>query len=141
MDRQPATVKTLPSENVMNKEVQAHETHEQQQNVHERIDHGADRIKQATSEAVASSKDKFGRAADHVEEGLHRATDKAAHAANRASDKVDEAKERGRAAYDQARDRADEWLDEVRDYVREKPVQAVAIALGAGWLLGRILRR
>ncbi len=50
-------------------------------------------------------------------------------------------KERGRAAVDQAKDRADEWLDEVREYVREKPVQAVAIALGAGWLLGRILRR
>jgi ElaB/YqjD/DUF883 family membrane-anchored ribosome-binding protein len=132
-------VKTLSSENVMNKEVQANETHEH--NVHERIDHGAERIKHATSEAVASSKDKFGRVADHVEEGLHRATDKAAHAANRASDKVDDAKERSRAAYDQARDRADEWLDEVRDYVREKPVQAVAIALGAGWLLGRILRR
>ena len=123
----------------MNKEVQAHETHEP--NVHERIDQGADRIKQATSDAVASSKDKFGRVADHVEEGLHRATDKAAHAANRASDKVDDAKERGRAAYGQAREQADEWLEEVRDYVREKPVQAVAIALGAGWLLGRILRR
>jgi ElaB/YqjD/DUF883 family membrane-anchored ribosome-binding protein len=134
-------VKTLPSENVMNKEVQAHETHEQERNAHERIDHGAERIKQATSDAVATSKDKFGRVADHVEEGLHRATDKAAHAANRASDKVDDAKERGRAAYDQAREHADEWLDEVRDYVREKPVQAVAIALGAGWLLGRILRR
>ncbi|QAU24618.1 DUF883 domain-containing protein [Dyella sp. M7H15-1] len=127
----------------MNKEVQAHETHEHEHehNIHERIDHGAERIKQATSDAVANSKDKFGRVADHLEDGLHRATDKAAHAANRASDKVDEAKERGRAAYGQARDRADEWLDEVRDYVREKPVQAVAIALGAGWLLGRILRR
>jgi ElaB/YqjD/DUF883 family membrane-anchored ribosome-binding protein len=132
-------VKILPSENVMNKEVQAHETHEQ--DIHERIDHGAERIKQATSEAVASGKEKFGRVADHVEEGLHRATDKAAHAANRTTDKVSDATERGRAAYDQAKDRADEWLDEVRDYVREKPVQAVAIALGAGWLLGRILRR
>jgi ElaB/YqjD/DUF883 family membrane-anchored ribosome-binding protein len=135
-------VKTLPSENVMNKEVQAHETHETpEHNIHERIDHGAERIKHATSEAVASSKEKFGRVADHLEEGLHRATDKAADAANRTSDKVSDARERGRAAVDQAKDRADEWLDEVREYVREKPVQAVAIALGAGWLLGRILRR
>jgi ElaB/YqjD/DUF883 family membrane-anchored ribosome-binding protein len=126
----------------MSKEVQANETHETQESrVHERIDHGAERIKQATTEAVASGKEKFGRVADHVEEGLHRATDKAAHAANRTTDKVADAQERGRAAYEQARDRADEWLDDVRDYVREKPVQAVAIALGAGWLLGRILRR
>jgi ElaB/YqjD/DUF883 family membrane-anchored ribosome-binding protein len=120
----------------MNKEVQTNE------NVtHGRIEQHAERVKQATSEAVASSKEKFDRAADHVEEGLHRATDKAAHAANRTTEKVAEAKERSRAAYDQAKDRADEWLDEVRDFVREKPVQAVAIALGAGWLLGRILRR
>lgn len=121
----------------MSKEVQAQEDG----GIHGRIDHGAERIKHATSEAVANSKEKFERAADHVEEGLHRATDKAAHAANRTTDKVAEAKERGRVAIDQAKDRADEWLDEVRDYVREKPVQAVAIALGAGWLLGRILRR
>lgn len=120
----------------MSKEVQAHENE-----IHGRIDDGAERVKQATSDAVASSKDKFNRAADHVEEGLHKATDKAAYAANRTTDKVADATERGRAAYDQAKDRADEWLDEVRDYVREKPVQAVAIALGAGWLLGRILRR
>ncbi|HTV85543.1 MAG TPA: hypothetical protein VME63_09055 [Dyella sp.] len=120
----------------MNKEVQA-----QENAIHGRIDQGAERIKQATSEAVASSKEKFDRAADHVEDSLHRVTDKAASAANRTTDKVAQATERGRAAYDHAKDRADEWLDDVRDYVREKPVQAVAIALGAGWLLGRILRR
>lgn len=120
----------------MNKEVQEHEN-----GMHGRIDNGAERIKQATSDAVASSKEKFDRAADRVEERVHQATDKAAGAANRASDKVAEAGERGRAAYEQAKDRADEWLEDVREYVREKPVQAVAIALGAGWLLGRILRR
>jgi ElaB/YqjD/DUF883 family membrane-anchored ribosome-binding protein len=129
-------VKTLQSENVMSKEVQANED-----GIHGRIDHGAERVKQATSDAVATSKEKFGRAADHVEEGLHKATDKAAHAANRTTDKVGEAAERSREVYGQAKDRADEWLDEIRDYVREKPVQSVAIALGAGWLLGRILRR
>lgn len=120
----------------MNKEVQANEN-----TLHERIDHGAERVKQATSDAVAGSKERFDRVADRVEAGVHHATDRAANAANRATDKAAEAAERGRAAYDQARDRADEWLEEVREYVREKPVQAIAIALGAGWLLGRILRR
>jgi ElaB/YqjD/DUF883 family membrane-anchored ribosome-binding protein len=132
-------VKTLQSENVMTKEVQ--EVQAQENGIHGRIDQGAERIKQATSDAVATSKEKFAKAADHVEEGVHKATDKAAHAANRTTDKVSEAAERGREVYDQAKDRADEWLDEIRDYVREKPVQSVAIALGAGWLLGRILRR
>lgn len=106
-----------------------------------RIDERAERIKQATSNAVASTKETVDRAADHVEEGLHRATDKAADAANRATDKAAEISERGREVYDQTMDRADAWLEQARDYVREKPVQSVAIALGAGWLLGRILRR
>ncbi|MBD8874598.1 DUF883 family protein [Rhodanobacter sp. DHB23] len=106
-----------------------------------RIDDGAERIKQATSSAVAGTKEAVGRAADHIEASLHRATDKVAAGAHQASDKFADASERGRAAYDATMDRADEWLGQVRDYVREKPVQSVAIALGAGWLLGRLLRR
>ena len=105
-----------------------------------RIDERAERIKQATSNAVASTKETVDRAADQVEEGLHRATDKAADAANRATDKAAEIGERSREVYDQTMDRADVWMEQARDYVREKPVQSVAIALGAGWLLGRILR-
>ena len=81
------------------------------------------------------------RAADHVEESLHHATDKAAGAAHKASDKAAQVSERGREVYDETMDRADAWLEQAREYVREKPVQSVAIALGAGWLLGRILRR
>jgi len=106
-----------------------------------RIDERAERIKQATSNAVASTKETVERAADHVEEGLHRATDKAADAVHKASDKAAHVSERGREVYDETMDRADVWLEQARDYVREKPVQSVAIALGAGWLLGRILRR
>ncbi|MGC1550937.1 MAG: hypothetical protein WA777_20630 [Rhodanobacter sp.] len=120
----------------MNKQVEAHDT-----DASHRIEENAERIKQATSSAVASTKDAVGRAADQVEESLHRATDKAAGAASRATEKAADVSERGRAAYDETMDRADEWMEQVRDYVREKPVQAVAIALGAGWLLGRILRR
>lgn len=119
----------------MNKQVQTPESN------NTRIDEQAERIKQATSSAVASTKDAVDRAADHVEEGLHQATDKAADVANRANDKAAEIGERSREVYDETMDRADAWLEQAREYVREKPVQSVAIALGAGWLLGRILRR
>lgn len=106
-----------------------------------RIDAKAEQVKQATSSAVHSTKDAVDHAADKVESGLHSAADKTADAANRATDKAAELGERGRAAYEQTMDHADEWMDQAREYVREKPVQSVAIALGAGWLLGRILRR
>ncbi|MGA0588473.1 DUF883 family protein [Dyella sp. KRB-257] len=107
----------------------------------DRIEQGAERVKQATSHAVTGTKEAVDRAADRVEEGLHRATDKVADAATRTTEKAGEYSERGREVYDQAVDRAEHWMDQVRDYVREKPLQSMAIALGAGWLLGRLLRR
>jgi ElaB/YqjD/DUF883 family membrane-anchored ribosome-binding protein len=109
--------------------------------VDERIDERAERVKQATSQAVSSAKEKVDHAADRVEQGLHHATDKTASAAHRTVDKAAEVGEQGRIAYERSRDRADEFLEQAREYVREKPMQSVAIALGAGWLLGRILRR
>ncbi|KZC16660.1 hypothetical protein RHOFW510R12_18690 [Rhodanobacter sp. FW510-R12] len=120
----------------MNKQVQTPE-----QSAGDRIDERAERIKQATSSAVDSTREAVERAADRVEESLHHATDKAAGAAHKASDKAAQVGERSREVYDETIDRADAWLEQVRDYVREKPVQSVAIAIGAGWLLGRILRR
>ncbi len=108
--------------------------------VDERIDERAERVKQATSHAVSSAKEKVDHAADRVEQGLHHATDKTASAAHRTVDKAAEVGEQGRMAYERTRDRADEFLEQAREYVREKPMQSVAIALGAGWLLGRILR-
>lgn len=120
----------------MNKQVENPETM-----ASNRIDERAERVKQATSDAVASTKGAVDRAADRVEEGLHHATDKTASAANRAAEKAAAVSERSREAYDRTMDHADVWLEQARDYVREKPVQSVAIALGAGWLLGRILRR
>lgn len=120
----------------MNKSVQTPEPV-----VGNRIDDSAERVKQATSHVVASTKETVDRAADHVEESLHHATDKVAGTAHRASDKAADLGDRGREVYDETMDRADAFLDQARDYVREKPVQSVAIALGVGWLLGRILRR
>lgn len=107
----------------------------------DRIDQRAEQLKQATSSAIHSTKETVDRTADRVEEGLHHATDKAASTAHRASEKAADISDRSREVYDQTMDRADAWMDEAREYVREKPVQSVAIALGAGWLIGRILGR
>src|SRR5690242_10750294 len=107
-------------------------------NTHERIERTATRFKEGTSSAVSGAKQKFDAAADHVESGLHRATDASARGAERAADKAGEWRDRGAELASRARDRADDALGNVRDFVREKPVQSVAIALAAGWLLGRL---
>ena len=70
---------------------------------------------------------------------MHRATDASARGAERAADKAGEWRDRGSELASRARDRADDALGTVRDFVREKPVQSVAIALAAGWLIGRLL--
>lgn len=106
---------------------------------HDRIERTAARFKEGTSGAVDGAKQRFDSAADHVESGLHRATDASARGAHRATDKAGEWRDRGAQVASQARERADAALSNVRDFVREKPVQSVAIALAAGWLLGRLL--
>jgi len=108
---------------------------------HNRIDQGAERVKQATSDAVARTKQAVNNTADKVEAGVHRATDKTASAAHRASDKAADLGERGRQMRDETMDKAELWMEQAREYVREKPMQSIAIAVGAGWLLGRLLRR
>lgn len=108
---------------------------------HSRIDQSAERVKQATSDAVARTKEAVNHTADKVEAGVHRATDKAASAAHRANDKAADLADRGRELCDDTMDKADAWMAQARAYVREKPMQSIAIAVGAGWLLGRILRR
>ena len=106
---------------------------------HERIERTAAHFKEGTSSAVSGAKEKFDHAADRVESGLHHAADATARGAHRATDKAGELRERGAELASRARDRADDAFDNVRDFVREKPVQSVAIALAAGWVLGRLL--
>ncbi|MGH8215584.1 MAG: DUF883 family protein [Rhodanobacteraceae bacterium] len=106
---------------------------------HERIERTASRIKEGTSSVVGGAKQKLDSAADHVESGLHRATDASARGARQATDKAEEWRDRGAALASDARLRTDAALGSMREFVREKPVQSVAIALAAGWLVGRLL--
>lgn len=106
---------------------------------HERIERTAARVKEGTSSVVGGARQKFDSAAEQVESGLHRATDASARGAERAAEKAAEMRARSAKLAAEARDRIDAALGTVRAFVREKPVQSVAIALAAGWLLGRLL--
>ena len=117
-----------------------------------RIEAGAERFKQGTHETVQTAKEKFNAAADRVDQGVQNATDASARAALRASEKAAEMRERGREALqdarergrelaEDARERAEDAFDAMRDFVRERPVQSLAIALGTGWLIGRLFGR
>lgn len=100
----------------------------------DRIHAAAERAKQTESAAVK-------RTAERVEHGLHRATDVGADVAASVNDKAAEIAARGREATEKLRAQAGDLFDKTRDFVREKPGQAVLIAVAAGWLLGRLTRR
>ncbi len=102
-----------------------------------RTEEGAEHFKKATSAAA----DRAHEAIDHAEDSMHRGTDKVADAAERAAERATRAGRKGRGALDQVMDHANGWLDKTCGYVCEKPAQSLAMALVAGWLLGRLMRR
>ena len=71
---------------------------------------------------------------DRMSQSAHKAIDSATSVA------ADYA-ERMRAKGEQLMSMREDWLDTAREYVREKPLQALGIALAAGYLLHLFTRR
>jgi ElaB/YqjD/DUF883 family membrane-anchored ribosome-binding protein len=65
----------------------------------------------------------------------------AKHAAGAAKSGVAEVKTRVSDAVEAARDKGIEATDQLSDYIKDRPLTSVAIALGAGVLLGALVRR
>ncbi len=49
-----------------------------------------------------------------------------------------EGKDRARATATQTQDQMQEWCDQCKDMVRRKPLTSVGIALGIGWIIGKL---
>jgi len=67
---------------------------------------------------------------DRMSQSAHDAVDKAASYAERFSNKGEELMQM-----------PEDWVGTARDYVRENPLQALGIAIAAGYLLHMITRR
>ncbi len=70
-------------------------------------------------------------AVDRASTTAHQTVDKVTTSVHAAAEKVDTQARRLTAAPNRA-------VDYSRDYVRGRPLQAVAMALAAGWLIGRL---
>jgi len=95
---------------------------------------------QAVDKASISAHEKIEQAADALHptvdrlvQGAHQAVDKLAGVATQATYQWEEKSE-------QVKDMQQKLTDDCRAYVRDKPVTALAIAAGAGFLLSRLLR-
>ena len=71
---------------------------------------------------------------DRMSQSAHDAVDKAANVAGSYA-------ERFSAKGEQLIDMRDDWMGTARDFVRENPLQALGIAVAAGYLLHMITRR
>jgi ElaB/YqjD/DUF883 family membrane-anchored ribosome-binding protein len=71
---------------------------------------------------------------DRLSQSAHDAVDKAASVASTYA-------ERFSSKGDELMQMQEDWVESARDYVREKPLQALGIALAAGYLLHMITRR
>jgi ElaB/YqjD/DUF883 family membrane-anchored ribosome-binding protein len=71
---------------------------------------------------------------DRMSQTAHKAIDRAASVAG-------EYAERMSAKREQLMSMQEDWLETAREYVREKPLQALGIALAAGYLLHLITSR
>jgi len=70
---------------------------------------------------------------DRLSQSAHQAVDRAASAASSYAERFGE---RGEELMQMPQD----WLDTAREYVRENPMQAVGMALAAGYLLSILMR-
>lgn len=109
-------------------------------NMDERIERGAERLKERESAALHATRDAVDSGTERAERALHRATDASAGAAQRTSERAAELGEKGREKWAEGRDYAEQSMDHVFDYVRENPGKSLALAVAGGWLLGSILR-
>lgn len=106
---------------------------------HARIDQAADRVEQHVDQAASGTKETVASATEHAAEYAHAAAGAAARGAHHAADAAADWRACGSASVGRLRDTAKNLYDRACGYVSEKPVQSVAIALVAGWLIGRLL--
>jgi ElaB/YqjD/DUF883 family membrane-anchored ribosome-binding protein len=71
---------------------------------------------------------------DRMSQSAHKAIDRAASVAGDYAERLS-------AKGEQLMSMHEDWLDTAREYVREKPLQALGIALAAGYLLHLITSR
>lgn len=90
---------------------------------------------------VQEAHERIDEAAERVEQGAHRATEAGADAAHRAADAAEDWRERGAESGSSARDRMNAVLADVRAFTRDHPLESVAAAVAAGWLMGRLFTR
>ena len=89
----------------------------------------------------ASSEEHLESAREHLEKAKAHATEAGAAAKAAASAKIDELRSAADAKIKGASTQPGRWQADLEDRVRQKPLQAVALAFAAGLVVGALLRK
>ena len=98
---------------------------------HESIDSMAEATNAQTRKAVLTAQDVAERAGSYVQQQVAHLSDRAQDLAREANDRMKEYTGRPLEA----------WVADVRDFVRTHPLQALAMTIGLGYVLGKVMRR
>jgi ElaB/YqjD/DUF883 family membrane-anchored ribosome-binding protein len=84
---------------------------------------------------------KFGSMRQSAKDMADRASQRASEAKQQFSHKASEAKQQFSHKASDAKQQLNQGVDVTTEYIKERPLQSVAIAAGVGFLLGALLRR
>ena len=93
-----------------------------------------DQAQRGAHDAINKAADKVHPAVDQVAAKVHKATDSLAGAASHAAERFDSKSE-------EFMDAQERLMESLQAYVQEKPLQALGMAAGAGFLLSVLMRK
>jgi ElaB/YqjD/DUF883 family membrane-anchored ribosome-binding protein len=107
-------------------------------NQHQKHEEAAETAKDHLRDAVGDIKEAMSTKAEDIRQAAARKTNELREAAQ---DKAQELGGAAESAWADARSQAKTWQAKGEVYVRDNPTKAVFIALGAGFVLGLLLRK
>ena len=123
----------------------SHEANEKLQQSQEHFEQASDDLKSAANAKLGDLKGKASDLRDAASAKLDdlksTASAKADEYKAQASAKAEELRGKAEAAWGDAKGRARTFQEDGEDYVRQNPTRAVLLGLGAGFVLGLILRK
>lgn len=113
---------------------------ETQTDAAERLEAARDKFSEVVDTKIRGVKKGAGKATQAVKERAERVSEGAKEKFEGAKEKFDGARESAREGYDKVTKDLQHLGEDVNEYVRHNPGKAVAIAVGAGFVLGLLLR-
>lgn len=107
----------------------------------QQMDDAKSKAQKEASNVKESVKSAAGAISDRAADVVGRAADAVSQAKTYARDQYDQLGGKARHVYENARETGRTWVNETEGYIHQRPLTALGIAVGVGFLVGMILKR